>query len=113
MCVTDSWQARSCSLSSLVSPFTPFLLKKRLLDFTVNAHQPVLRSSGTLTKVIGLGLKLVRSLLSITQLNRKLACEVHGSRAIFIGTLGGFVQQSKDAISSIIRRYIVAQGALM
>jgi hypothetical protein len=47
-------------------------------------------------------------LLSITQLNRKLACEVHGSLAVFIGTLGGFVQQSKDAISSIIRRYSVA-----
>jgi hypothetical protein len=61
--------ARSCSLSSLVCPFTPFLLKKRLLDFTVNAQQPLLRSSGTFTKVIGLGLKLVRSLLSIAQLN--------------------------------------------
>jgi hypothetical protein len=65
--LTGSRQVVPVHSLPLVCMFTPFPLKKRLLDFTVNAHQPVLRSSGALTKVIGLGLKLVRFLLSITQ----------------------------------------------
>ena len=41
-----------------------FVLKKRLLHFIVYNEEPVLRGSGPLTKVIGLGLKFAGPLLN-------------------------------------------------
>jgi hypothetical protein len=34
-----------------------FFLKKRLLDFTVNAYEPIFRMGGTVTKMNSLGLQ--------------------------------------------------------
>jgi hypothetical protein len=34
-----------------------FFMKKRLLDFTVNAYEPIFRVSGTVTKMSSLGLE--------------------------------------------------------
>jgi hypothetical protein len=45
-----------------------FFLKKRLLDFTVNAYEPIFRVSGTVTKMSSLGLELSRSLFGSPQL---------------------------------------------
>jgi hypothetical protein len=67
-----------------------FALKKCVLHFIVDQNQPFLRGSGTLPKVICLDLKLTRSLLSSAQLRRKFVCEVHGSRAIFLGSFSRF-----------------------
>jgi len=66
-------------------------LKKCVLDFIVDQNQPFLRGSVTLSKVICLGFQLTRSLLSSAQLRRKFVCEVHGSRAIFLGSFSRFV----------------------
>ena len=75
-------------LSALLAVFA---LKKCVLHFIVDQNQPFLRGSGTLPKVICLRLKLTRSLLNSAQLRRKLVCEVHGSRAIFLGSFSRFV----------------------
>jgi len=85
-----------------VRPVGLSILEKRLLHTIVNHGQPVLSGSGTLPKVIGLRLKLTRSLLSSPQLKRKLVCEVHGARAIVLGSFSGFLKKSQDAIPNVI-----------
>src|SRR4051794_2496006 len=79
------------------------ILKERLLHTIVNHDQPVLRGSGTLAKMIGLRFKLTRPLLSTPQLSRKLMCEVHGTRAILLGSFSGPVKESQNAVRNIVR----------
>jgi hypothetical protein len=78
------------------------ILKKRMLHTIVNHGQPVLSGDGTLPKVIGLRLELTRPLLSSPQLKRKLVCEVHGARAIGLGSFSGFLKKRQDAIPNLI-----------
>jgi hypothetical protein len=60
-----------------------------------------------------LGLKLACSFLGIPQLKRKLVCEIHGSRAVFLGHIGGLMQQRNYAISGVIRQHSGIRAPLL
>jgi hypothetical protein len=92
---------------TLVSDVAPFglafvFLKERLLDLIVNACEPIFRTNGTVPKMSRLLSKLAGFLLGSPQLERKLVCEIHGSRAVFLRHIGCLLQQGKDGMAGVI-----------
>jgi hypothetical protein len=84
------------------------ILKERLLDFIVNAYEPIFRTSSAVSKMNRLFLNLACSFLGSPQLERKLVCEIHGPRAVFLRHIGGLLQQGNDAMSGVIRHNVAS-----
>ena len=69
------------------------LLKKRVLNFIMDAQQPFFRARHAIAEMCGLYLKLSRPFFCGSKLKRKLMRQIHGSVAIILRHLGCLMQQ--------------------